>query len=169
MQLQKGPQGILGWFALKVGGRNPPTFGDAVLPVVEVGDNYLGTSELQIQRVALASALAASNNQDFTVPAGKCWRLIGGSFFGSLNVADVALSSLISIGVKSPTSTVFSVLLSVSPKDPGGAIARGWAASFRPPIFLPSGWTVSLALTTSGAITVTSNYQVGVLYQEMDL
>lgn len=169
MQLQKAPSGILGWFALKVGGFNPPAFGDAVQPVVEVGDHYLATSELQLQRTALATALTGFNPQDFTVPNGKVWRLLGASMYGALNAADVALASIITIGVKSPLSTVFVVNLSTSPKDPGGMGTRAWATCFRPPLFLPSGWTVEVALTTSGAITITSNMQCGLMYQEFDL
>lgn len=169
MKLQKAATGILGAFGLKVGGFNPTAFGEAVVPVADVFDQYLAQGELQIQRTALATSLAATNSQDFTVPAGKVWRLIAASFFGSLNAADIAFSSIVAIGLKSPISTVFSVLLEVSPKDPGGAVSRGWATRLRPPIFLPSGWVVTQSLTTSAAITVTSNFQVGIVYQEFDL
>jgi hypothetical protein len=168
MQLQKGPLGILGWFALKVTGRNPPGFGDSVIPVVEVGDNYLATSELQIQRQAVALLLAVNTGATFVVPNGKIWRLIAAGAFGTNNAADNALVSVDQFALQSPLSTVFSVPI-VMGNYQTGANGRGCAGTFRPPIFLPSGWTVAWSRNQSAAVTVTANIQVGIVYQEFDL
>lgn len=168
MQLQKAPSGILGWFALKVGGYNPPAFSDAVIPVVEVGDNYLATSELQVKTQNLATTLATFNGNDFTVPNGKCWRLIGASIFGSLNAADTALKTVISIGIKTPISSPAACLLGLT-ESGSGVVTRGHAIALRPPVFLPSGFIVSLGMATNTAITVTSNFSCNVLIQEFDL
>lgn len=171
MQLQKAPSGLLGWFQLKVGGFNPPGFSDTVVPVVEVGDNYLATSELQINVGAgLPTALAAFNSVQFTVPAGKAWRLKAASLIGALNVADVALLSICTIAIQSPNSAPFAVRLAVR-NDPGGggALPRAVAWQSATPIFLPSGWKVSFELWTSAAITVTSTLLTAALYQEIDL
>jgi len=168
VQLQKGPLGILGWFALKVTGRNPPVFSDSVVPVVEVGDNYLATSELQIQRQAVALLLAVNTGATFVVPNGKVWRLIAAGSFGTNNAADNALVSVDQIALLSPLSTVFSVPIVLGPYQTG-ANGRGCAGTFRPPIFLPSGWTVSWSRNQSAAVTVTANVQVGIVYQEFDL
>ena len=168
MDLQKGPLGVLGWFALKVTGRNPPGFGDSVVPVVEVGDNYLATSELQIQRAAMATLLATFTSQSFTVPNGKVWRLIAASMFGTNDAADAALTSVDTIALKSPNSTVFSVSI-VHGANQTTANARGCAGTFRPPIFLPSGWGIAFSRSQSAAVTVSANVQIGCVYQEFDL
>jgi len=168
MDLQKGPLGILGWFALKVTGRNPPGFGDSVVPVVEVGDNYLATSELQIQRQAVALLIAVNTAASFTVPNGKVWRLIAAGSFGTNNAADNALVSVDQIALQSPSSGVFSVPI-VFGAYQTGANGRGCAGNFRPPIFLPSGWIVTWSRNQSAAVTVTANVQFGIVYQEFDL
>ena len=167
MQLQKAPSGLLGWFALKVGGFNPPAFGDAVLPVVEVGDHYLATSELQVKTQILATALSTFNGSDFTVPNGKCWRVLGASLFGSLNVADIALKSVMAVGIKSPISAPASCNLT-SVESITGAATRAVSINFRPALFLPPGFVVSLGLVTNTAITVTSNLTAAVFIQEFD-
>jgi len=168
MDLQKAPSGILGWFGLKVGGRNPPGFSDFITPVVEVGDHYLATSELQIQRQAMALALAVGTSVDFTVPQGKVWRVIAAGSFGTNNAADAGLTSVDNIQLKSPLSTVFSVPVAVGAAQTG-TVTRGVSVVFRPPLMLPSGWIVSIGRSQSAAVTVTANVQVGLVYQEMDL
>lgn len=168
MQLQKGPLGILGWFALKVTGRNPPGFSDSVVPVVEIGDNYLATSELQIQRVAVTVGIGVSSgNNAFVVPSGKIWRLIAAGVFGGTAAADAAFRSVISIALKSPNSGVFEVPIAVSSYD-GGNATRGLGYTARPPILLPSGWSISSSIFFSANLTVAANTQMGVVYQEID-
>jgi hypothetical protein len=169
MQLQKGPLGLLGAFALKVLGQNPPNFGDTVIPIADVYDQYLATSELQIQRAAMATALATFTSTSFTVPAGKVWRLIAASMAGANNAADAALVSTDLIGLLSPNSTVFSVNIAQGALQTGAAVIRGVAVTLRPPIFLPSGWSISFGRSQSAAVTVTANVQVGCMYQEFDL
>lgn len=170
MDLQKGPLGILGWFALKVTGRNPPAFGDSVLPVVEVGDNYLATSELQLQTAQPNIGIGASSaTSTFAVPQGKVWRVIGAGLVGGTNIADVAFTSLIAIYVKSPNSGVISVPIASGAKDPGGQSLRQFGATFRPPIFLPSGWSLQVNITFNNVLTVAAGQNVGVMLQEFDL
>jgi hypothetical protein len=168
MDLQKGPLGILGWFSLKVTGRNPPGFGDSVVPVVEVGDNYLATSELQLQIATTNLSLATFNGTTFTVPNGKCWRLIAASWAVGLNAADVALRSFCEIGIGSPNSAPNNVIVAQNDQA-GGILPRAVGATWRPPIFVPSGWTVAVTMITSGAITVAVPRIASVMYQEVDL
>lgn len=169
MNLQKAGLGILGAFGLKVTGQNPPLFGDAVLPVADVFDQYLATSELQLKLDQSNVNLATFNGSSFTVPNGKVWRVIGAGWGGAVNAADVALKSIIDIGITSPNSAPASVVIASGAPDPGGAVTRAFGANFRPPIFLPSGWTISLAFFTSAALTVTFARSAGVFYQEFDL
>lgn len=169
MQLQKGPLGILGWFALKVTGRNPPAFGDAVVPVVEVGDNYLATSELQMQTSLIPSTLTVSQTILFTVPAGKCWRLIGAGGYLTLNVADAGFVVVGSVGVRSPNSAPNDGYVFTQTTGQTAGNARVFGAAFRPPIFLPSGWSVAISTVRSAAVTVASFQYAVITYQEIDL
>jgi hypothetical protein len=167
VQLQKGPLALLGAFALKVGGRNPPAFGDTITPTIDVYDQYIATSELQVKNVVLATALSTFNQALMPVPAGKAWRVLAASFFGSLNAADVALLTGIAIGALAPGGASSCNLASAFQE--AGATPRSLAFTLRPPLFLPSGWQLAFAMFTNTAITVTSNIQCNALVQELDL
>jgi len=169
VQLQKAPLGLLGAFALKVLGRNPPQFSDVVVPTADVYDQYLATQELQQLTVAGNANLAASNTRTFTVPNGKVWRLIGAGAQIGLNVADVALKSIITVNIQSPNGGLPDGLIGSGVTDTGGAAFRAFGLALRPPIFLPSGWIVGLGLNTSAALTVAVPMQGTVLVQEIDL
>lgn len=169
MQLQKGPLGILGAFALKVLGRNPSQFGDSVTPIVDVYDQYLATSELISNVVGGNLNLAATNTRTFTVPAGKAWRLMGCGIDMGFNGADIALKSIITVEVSSPNSGLPGTVLYSSGTDVGGAVARTGGVAFRPPIFLPSGWSINLKFSCSAAPTVAVPLFSTALYQEIDI
>jgi hypothetical protein len=166
MQLQKGPIALLGAFALKVLGRNPTAFGDSITPVVDVYDQYLAAGELQVSNQVLATALAAFNSSTFTVPNGKAWRVKGASLLGSLNAADAAFVSMQTVNIQSPNSSPNGCRIAAAQfPATAGPRAVGYVG---PPIFLPSGWKIVLELWTSAAITVTSNLQATVFFQEID-
>lgn len=167
MDLQKGPSGILGWFALKVTGRNPPLFSDAVVPVAEVGDNYLATSELQVKLAQSNTNLSTFTGQTLTVPQGKVWRVICASCLCNLNAADVALVSEVSVGIQTPNIAPQSVLAAAAVQS--GNIYRVTTMIARPPIFLPSGVSLVGGLATSAAITVATPMSLAALVQEFDL
>jgi len=168
VQLQKGPLGLLGAFALKVGGQNPTGFGDSVVPVAEVMDHYLATSELNSVVVNGLGGLVASVTRAFVVPAGKVWRVIGAGMQVGLNAADVALKSNITIGISSPNGGLPGTIV-LGGTDQGGAVFRSSGIVFRPPLFLPSGWSVQETFLTSAAMTVSVQVFGTLLYQEFDL
>jgi hypothetical protein len=168
MQLQKGPLGILGWFALKVTGQNPTQFGDGVVPVAEVGDNYLATSEMRLIQDTSNLALATFSGSTFTCPAGKVWRLINASFTTNLNAADIAVRSVVECGILSPNSSPNPTQIAFNDQA-GGIGVRGAVANLRPPIFLPSGWSVGLSIITSAALTVAVPRIASIFVQEFDL
>ena len=168
--LQKGPLGLLGAFALKVLGRNPIGFGDTVVPVADVYDQYLATSELQVKIVNGATALATFNSQSSTVPQGRVWRVAAVNCLAAMNAADIALVSLVGVAVLSPNSAPFSCQLCVQPSGPGpGLLQRAASAICRPPLFLPSGWSLQAFMYSSGPITVAGTLQLAALIQEFDL
>lgn len=166
-KLQKAPTGLLGAFALKVGGLNPDIFGDTVTPVVDVYDQYLAMGELQVKTNLTATQLVTSNGFDFVVPNFKVWRVISGAWYGTLNAADVALKSVISVGVKSPNSGPVANLFGTQ-ESASGVGFRAFGMTFRPPIFLTSGWALSLGMNTNTAITISSNFFATCLIQEFD-
>lgn len=169
MDLQKGPSGILGWFALKVTGRNPPNFGDAVVPVVEVGDNYLASGELKINSNSTAPALTSSFSRVFTVPQGKCWRVISAGGYIVMNVADVALIALGTVSFETPNAAPFDAPAFSFTTPQLGTGARVFGTSFRPPVFLPSGISIVVGMAYSAPITVAGAAFAAVFVQEFDL
>lgn len=170
--LQKAPLGLLGAFALKVLGVNPDFFGRTVVPIADVYDQYLATTELQIKQGSAVAAIGSGSEfpATFTVPAGKVWRVIGGSISGSLNVADAAINVQGTFGVISPNSGPTAAVLATGPIMTGmQAGTRSFGCSFRPPIFLPSGWSISSGVLFSAVTTVVSTWLATALIQEFDL
>lgn len=167
MNLQKAPLGLLGWFALKVGGRNPPAFGDAVTPIVDVADNYLALSELGITSTTTAIGLNNFFTSTIAVPAGKCWRLFGLSIITSLNGADAAITASARFATIAPTG--FGAVLP-SVQAPAAIRTERYAAWYsNPPFFLPTGWKVQLNLDFSAALTNSVSATALVLRQEIDV
>lgn len=169
MQLQKGPIGLLGAFALKVLGRNPPAFGDSVVPIVDVYDQYLNQGEQQVKSSAVALNIGVPFlNVTFTVPTSKCWRVLGAGGFVSLNAADAALIAQVGIGILSPADPLNSALVFAQYPPQLGANGRTIGTSFRPPLFLTAGWQVSFGFTFSGNITAAGSATGTLLVQEFD-
>jgi len=171
VELQKGPLGLLGWFALKVTGHNPPLFGDAVVPVVEMGDNYLLTSELQIKQPAAGvnTGTVASWSSVFTVTSGKVWRVLGAGSYVALNAADVAIVIDGSVWMLSPNSGPVGIPLFGRNPPQVAQNLRTAGCTFRPPLVVPSGWAVQLRWDASAALTVSVPWFPSVLVQEIDL
>lgn len=171
MQLQKSPIGLLGAFALKVLGRNPQAFGDTITPTVDVYDQYLAQGELKISTLSSNVNLATFNARSFTVPAGKAWRLIGLGGNYTPNAADVAVLGKLSGAITSPDSAPLAFITGSS--GGGLAVAVGAAGvnfgqAFRPPIFLPSGWSVAVTLVSATAWTVAAPFAAELMLQEID-
>jgi len=166
VDLQKYPIALLGALGLKVTGRAPPLFSDAGVPSVDVYDQYLAAGEMKLVTTTMPTKPAASNSVTLSVPTSKAWRVIATSVYGSLNAADVALKSYLSVGVQTPSSPLAVLLTSAF--DPGGAVARQVGIPLRPPIFLTSGFLLSFGLATSAAITITSTFICAALVQEFD-
>jgi len=166
MQLQKSPIGILGAFALKVLGRNPQLFSEAVTPTVDVYDQYLATSELSVKATSANVNLATFNTSAFVVPNGKCWRLmaLGGSF--GPNVADIAIHRRLTFSLTGPGNA--NAVNIGGGADDTGALASSYGFTLRPPIFLPPGWTVAVGLINSAAWTVAVPFNAAILVQEFD-
>lgn len=167
MDLQKGPLGLLGAFALKVTGRNPNQFGGVVTPVVDVYDQYLAQSELGISAATVATGLNAFVASTFTVPASKAWRVFGASIQVSLDAADVAIAASPRFQVRSPDITKALIVPVLQP--PTVNTDRNCGFYTNPPLFLPSGWSLVLRYQFSAALTVTENAQFAVLRQEIDV
>lgn len=168
MQLQKYPLGLLGALALKVTGRAPPVFSDALVPVVDVYDQYLAQGELQRvgQTITLLAATKSITGQQ-SVPAGKCWRLLGFGQSFVINAADVALSYVGSLSITTPGGA--GTLGLFNEVAIGFDTGRATAFTLPRPIFLPSGWGVNFgAFTTAAAPANNVIVACGILVQEFD-
>lgn len=166
MQLQKGPLGLLGAFALKTIGRNPTQFGDTVQPVADVYDQYLAQSELGIATTNAAIGLNNFQQLTIAVPAGKMWRLFGVSWQATLNAADIAIAmqgevlllrlpSGAQLGQPSQPSTI--------------GVERRLMFFTQPPFVVPSGYSIRVSMTFSAALTNSVTGTMFVIRQEIDV
>lgn len=157
MQLQKGPIGLLGAFALKVLGRNPPQFGDSVTPTVEVMDQYLASGELDVQTTGNFDVAGTSNNAQLVVPTGKVWRVLCAGITVTTNAADIVDGYKVGIAVLPPagSGSVVPLAYQYTPPAPAGATLNGmrFGYYFPRPLFLPSGWGILYQCDTDRAIT----------------
>jgi hypothetical protein len=149
-------------------GRNPPAFLDSVTPVVDVYDQYLAAGELRTLFDNTAPPLAGSFTRTFTVPTGKCWRVLGAGGFVVLNAADVALIAIGAVGIVAPNTPASAATVFAQYPPQNGVGSRVIGCSFRPPIFLPPGFAVTVTFGFSGAITIAGNAQAQILFQEFD-
>jgi len=168
MQLQKYPLGLLGALALKVTGRAPPIFSDALVPVVDVFDQYLAQGELQ--RVGTTTTLVAATKTitaTLTVPNGKCWRLLGFGQSFVINAADVALVFGGTMSIVTPAAA--GVISMYVQNAIGSDTGRSTAFTLPRPLFLPAGWGVKVdGYTTAAAPANNVIIANGLLVQEFD-
>lgn len=171
MRLQKAPAGLLGAFDLKVEGRNPPDFGEAIVGTVDVYDQYLAQNQ-KIDRQTLSIPNPSTQNAGIhTVPAGKCWRLLTVSYTGVLDAADAALTVFAQTRLASdPNNSVVALMEPNGRLATGGANARLVSLAFTlpRPLFLPPGWSVVTVLQLSAAPAVSFSYDSALTIQEFD-
>lgn len=169
MQLQKGPIGLLGAFALKVLGRNPTQFGDTITPTIDVFDHYLSSGELQRVGQTITIGIGAlTANADQTVPNGKVWRVLGIGAAFVINAADAGLAFASHFSVKSPGGVTLTQIFSAN--SVGSSTGRTVGFYAGRPLTLPGGWAINFVHTASGAgPTVATAVASGVLVQEFDL
>lgn len=169
MNLQKASQGLLSWFNLKTTGQNPNVFGDSIVPIVDVGDNYLAQGELGIDTITQASGLVSFLSMDFTVPNGKVWRVHAAGGDIGLNVADTALTSRGFVQVLAPDAGVIGCNLSNGPVEAVGVSPREIGFFAARPIFLTPQWRVRVGFLFSGALTVSVNGHAALFRNQFDL
>ena len=169
MRLQKSPTGLLGAFELKTLGQNPSEFGEQVVPVVDVLDNYVaGDQRIERNQTTLANP-ATFTSSTHRVPNGKVWRLLGISFAGVLDVADAALTTTVDVRLSpDPLDSVVVLLQPVGPLLRGGSLTRACKAAFVMPraLFLPAGWGVIGTVQLDAAPAVSFVYDFAILIQE---
>jgi hypothetical protein len=172
MQLQKGPVGLLGALALKVLGRNPPQFGDAVVPTVEVLDQYLAQGELDVQATGNVDVVGTTNNAQILVPSGKCWRVLCVGFNVTTNAADIVDGYKVGFAILPPAGVGNLVPTAYKdvPPAPAGATLNGtrFGYYFPRPLFLPPAWGILFQIDTDRAITTQVRMQGFLLRQQFD-
>lgn len=150
MRLQKAPRGVVGGFNLKHTGQNPPEFGDAVLPVTDVTDNYLIDllGELNANVTIAGGSGVTTLTTVFTVPVGFSWRLlaIGGRW--TVAAGDVAINSFVSVGVAYPNGVNYPLWAA---QGIGAPTDRFAALTLAKPLFLPAGFGLNFTSLLSAA------------------
>lgn len=168
MDLQKSPWGLLGALGLKVTGRNPPLFSDAVIPVVDVYDQYLAQGELKGVSASVNLSLAQSTGQNLFVPNGKVWRVLGAGGSTGLAGADAAIVSTADISINNYNLGVAFPIVYAFAHNAMGTGPRAFGTWFSRPIFLPAGWGLAFHLSFSANITVAQPFFVEAFVQEFD-
>lgn len=170
-QLQKAAQGLLGWFSLKVNGRNPLLFGDTVLPVVESGDNYLLQGELATETVLGTNIPIGSSGgaiMTITVPANKVYRVLSIGVDLGLAAADTAFLTdwWCGVNIGGISGFLFASLTQL-PNNPA-ANARIGAFYLPRPLLLPPGSIITAQQRTSANVTVAAPQHLYLLRQSID-
>jgi hypothetical protein len=89
MRLQKAASGLLSFFELKVDGGNPPNFGEAVTPTVDVMPFYAAAN--QIAGTATGNVTVQGDTLISNIPQGSAWRVRGVGFTILLAAATAGL------------------------------------------------------------------------------
>lgn len=168
MQLQKGASGLLGWLALKVTGRNPPLFGDSVVPTIEVGDNYLLAGEFLTETVTgtFTTGNQDSSTMSFTVPNGKVYRVLSIGADLSLDAADKAFvaswAAFISLQGQGAGYIAASLM------DPVGNVGRAGALYLARPLLLPPAARMNVFVRTGTVLSANATVHAYMVRQTID-
>lgn len=97
--LQKPARGLLGALGLKILGRSPTGFEEAVRGVVSLDELYLADQLELVEDAGAASTFTVPNTAggSLTVPSGETWHVKGVSGYLLRNVADIAVSAIAGI------------------------------------------------------------------------
>lgn len=169
MKLQTAPIGLLGAYGLKNNGANPPEFGDAVTPTVEVSDHYLATQGLVRASATFNLAIAGLNNSvNVSVTAQKAWRVLAAGISATINVADAALQFDYALFVNQPGLT--PPVPFATGQMVGSTLNKNGAVYLGRPLFLPAGWAIVASIYARAAGPSVAVACVGsALVQEFDL
>lgn len=167
MRLQASPHGLLGLFQLKQEGRNPSQFGEQVLPVVDVLEQY-ALAYLDVTRAnKITGAAATTDTQTITVPQGKVWKLRAIGQAVNLNAADLGKSVNFATYIDSPAGVGTPIFM-----GSGGGLAtvadRVAPLTLGSDLWLPSGWKIRSVMTISAALAANASYDLWVLRTEID-
>jgi hypothetical protein len=166
--LHKAPLGLLGAFALKVLGRNPDKFGEAVLPVVDVYDQYLDTTEARVVGTMAIGTRTISGAH--VLPSRYAYRVLAIGVSFSLDAADVALTATTITSMTSPA------VAGTVTEPQGTMVVNGATGLFRSlglwlprPFFLMPGWQIIQRVYLSANVTAATNVNFCMVVQPLEL
>lgn len=151
MRLQKSPLGLLGAYALKTDGRNPPEFGESVVPTTDVTDFYLQPQMELARDTATITGPAVGAAAELTVGEGELWRIWGASLFFVLAAGDAALLSAPRLAILQPTAPEVLYLPLFTSTNVTGAHNRVFSSMLPRPLLMRAGLQLNAALTLSAA------------------
>lgn len=133
MNLQKAPAVLLDWFRLKTQGQNPTQFGDAVLPVVDVGSLY----GAEMQAIGGSNSAAGAFPRLLTAVIGTASRYLGVA--GSVTMGAAAGTQVrISVGVRIPRNAALFPLFDTYVAVPQAGRVYYAGGQLPYPIILPA-------------------------------
>lgn len=174
MDLQKAPQGVLGALSLKVGGRNPPFFSDALVGTAEIFDHYLELASVSTVTGTMVIGADVSSSMTLTVPVGKIWRVVGVAIditFGAADTAKIFNASVFSQNLPTQTSPsptnnfplAFGQLV-------GSTTFRCWSLLFPRPLLMGPGQQLQgLVLSSAVLAANATSLFLWALRQEFDV
>lgn len=169
--LQKAPLGLLGAFSLKTLGHNPANFSDAVVPTLDVYDQYLAEDIREIREELTIAIGTRTGSMSHTVPRGYAYRVLGMGCHFTLNVADIALTATVATSIQVPAAVAGIYV------EPGGTmIITGATGLVRElglwlprPLFMPPGFSISMRVYLSANVTVATSLNSMLLAQRIEL
>jgi hypothetical protein len=171
MELQKAPLGLLGWFSLKVLGRNPPQFGEAIQPVVDVGDSYLVQSEFSAETILGTFLLgnAQSSLMTFVVPASKLYRVWGVAADTTVGAGDAALNTAYAALLSVGGNPAAPFMIAAGPMTLTGNLTRTGSLLFPRPMLLGPGTTITVFTQSSAALAGNATPHAYLLRNSIDI
>lgn len=163
MNVNRQPEGLLGFLGIKNGGRNPQALGDVIAPTWAATEMYLSPPSLWDANSGTETSTGGVITH--TVPDGKVWYVHGYSVRFTTPAGD-AISATACMIPSSAAATIF-VAMGDTLTLVAGAIAQGGHTSFNRPQWLFSG--DSVGYTCDYILTAVSvPWNAYIRYTELD-
>jgi len=162
--LQKSPRALLAALELKVSGDNPTVFGDSVVPVIDVYDQYLIDRALMATGSTAITQPATSGSVVLTPPAGEAWRVRSIGAIVNVDAADVAIDKQLFIAIRDAAGSS-SVIVAAESSLAFASLFGG--IYLDRPLWLPAGWTINTFGALASAPTVDWAVSVRAMYERI--
>ncbi len=154
MRLQKAPEILTGWLNLKTSGMQPTEFGDALVPVLEVGDLY-GHPDRTGVTAAAATGAVGSIAASIQPTATESWRVKALAMVLARNVADIALTPRVNIVLRRSSGAALVILSNVFNAVPAPDLTQSFGIVLPRVIYLSGQDRLSVSVQTTLSVAGT--------------